>query len=136
MLEKEVFKEEKFLLDSGRRFRKLDFYKAPWPEIKTRLRQLDWEPLEVNAKENVIAAHKFFMETILPILEDLVPKKMVGKRFGHSKKTHKRRTSLWRKLSRIRKKLHSTSSVTRATALLQQQMALELELKARYNTQS
>ena len=92
MLEKEVIKEEKFLLDSGRRFRKLDFYKAPWPEIKTRLRQLDWEPLEVIAKENVIAAHQFFMETILPILEDLVPQKMVGKRFGHSKQ-HKRRRS-------------------------------------------
>jgi hypothetical protein len=134
-LEEEVIKEEQFLLDSGRRFRKLDFHKAPWPEIKARLRQLDWEPLEVIAKENVIAAHQFFMETILPILEDLVPQKMVGKRFGHSKK-HKRRRSLWRKLNRIRKKLHSTSSVTRAASLLHQQRAVELELKSSYDTQS
>jgi hypothetical protein len=66
-LEEEVIKEEQFLLD-GRRLRKLDFHKAPWPEVKTRLRQLDWEPLENMAKENVIAAHHLFMETILPIL--------------------------------------------------------------------
>jgi hypothetical protein len=43
---------------------------------------------------------------------------------------------LWRKLNRIRKKLHSTSSVTRATSLLNQQRAVELELKSSYDTQS
>ena len=32
-LEKEQAKKEEFLLESGKRFRQLDFAKAPWPEI-------------------------------------------------------------------------------------------------------
>ena len=37
----EEIKERNFLLESGRRFHMLDFSKAPWDEIKRRLRQVD-----------------------------------------------------------------------------------------------
>ena len=46
-LDREVNKEEQFLLDSGQRFRRLDFNKAPWPDIQKRLRQVVWGPLEL-----------------------------------------------------------------------------------------
>ena len=133
-LEREVNKEEQFLLDSGQRFKRLDFNKAPWPDIQKRLRQVDWAPLEVLAKDSVTAAHANFLETILPIVEDLVPPKVIGKRFGNSRKQKDRRC-LWRKLGRIKKKLLCSTSVKRTANLLQCKQKLEKQLKMIYNTQ-
>ena len=56
-LDREVNKEEQFLLDSGQRFKRLDFNKAPWPNIQKRMRQVDWAPLEVLAKDSVTGNH-------------------------------------------------------------------------------
>ena len=75
LLKKEKEKEENPLLDSGRRFSKLDFSKAPWSDIRARLRSVDWSNLDSIAKEDVTAAHNHFIETILPIVEELVPPK-------------------------------------------------------------
>ena len=122
-------------MESGKRLRRLDFPKAPWPEIQSRLREVDWGPLESLAKESVRAAHTLFMDTLLPIVEELVPQKVIGKRFGHSK-NYKKRRCLWRKLGRMKKMLHSTSSASKAALLLQKQHDLELQLKRSYNTQS
>ena len=61
----EEIKERSFLLESGRRFHKLDLSKAPWAEIKRKLGQADWLPMETLAKTNVIAAHSLFVETVL-----------------------------------------------------------------------
>ena len=129
-LTKKAEKEETFLLESGRRFQQLDFSK----DIQTRLAQLDWGPLELLAKEDVTAAHTLFTNTILPVIEDLVPKKVIGKRFGHSRE-HKQRRCLWRKLGRTRKRLLTTSSVPRATVLLRTQQTLERKLKSSYDRQ-
>ena len=74
---KEVEKDETFLLDSGKRFRQLDFSKDPWPEVQSRLRQLDWSSLESLAKVNVIDAHALFIDTLLPFIEELVPRNPV-----------------------------------------------------------
>ena len=123
------------MAESGKRFRQLDFSKAPWPEVQTRLRQVDWSSLESLAKVNVTNAHALFIDTFLPVIEELVPQKVIGKRFGHRKK-HKKRRCIWRKLSRTKKKLLSTSSVTKAAFLLQTQHLLESELKRSYEEQS
>ena len=131
---KEMVKEEQFLLESGQRFRKLDFSKAPWPIIQTRLKQLDWGPLAALAKDDVTAAHSLFIDSILPIMEELVPHRVTGKRFGKSRK-HRDRRSLWRKLGRIKKKLLHTTSVSRTTSLLQTQQRLEKDLKNIYDVQ-
>ena len=88
---REVKKEESYLLDSGKRFKLLDFSKAPWSEIKNKLNKVNWESLETLAEEDVRAAHALFIDTILPVLEELVPRKPVGKRFGHGKVHKKRR---------------------------------------------
>ena len=133
-LGREVKKEENYLLDSGKRFKLLDFSKAPWPEIKYKLNQVNWESLETLAEQDVTAAHALFIDTILPVLEELVPQKPVGKRFGHSK-VHRKRRCLWRKLGRIKKQLLKSSSVSKTAALLQKKRALELELKRSYDRQ-
>ena len=133
-LTRDVEKEEIFLLESGRRFKQLDFTKAPWPDVQTRLAQLNWGPLQSLAKHDVTAAHNLFINTILPVMEDLVPRKVSGKRFGHRRK-HKQRRCLWRKLGRTRKKLLTTSSAARAAALLRTQQALESKLKSSYDKQ-
>ena len=125
---------EDFLLESGRRFKKLDFSKAPWPQVQTRLKQIDWGPLQSVAKENVTAAHSLLMNTVIPILEELVPPKVTGKRFGHFKK-HKTRRCLWRKLGRVKKKLLSTTSVSNANNLLQMKQKIEQQLKRSYDSQ-
>ena len=79
---KEVFKERNFLLDSGRRFHQLDFVKAPWPEIKSRLGLIDWQPVESLARTDVTAAHSLFIETVLPVILELVPLKKVERSLG------------------------------------------------------
>ena len=130
----EVEKEESFLLESGRRLWKLDFSNAPWASIQQRLRQLDWSSMEVVAKEDVTAAYTLFMNTLLPIMEELVPQRNSEKKFGKSRK-HRSRRGLWRKLARVKNRLYSTSSATRASFLLDQQRKLELELKKSYASQ-
>ena len=112
----------------------LDFSKAPWPSVQTRLSQINWGPLETMAKDDVTAAHALFIDTVLPVLEELVPQKLIGKQFG-KRRVYKKRRCLWRKLGRIKNLLHSTSSVTTATSLLNHRRWLEHEVKCSYDTQ-
>ena len=63
-VEQEVVKERKYLLPSGKRFHDLDFSRAPWADIKGKLRQVDWSTMEALAKTDVTAAHAIFVETI------------------------------------------------------------------------
>ena len=102
--------------------------------MQTRLGQIDWGPLEVLSKTDVTAAHSLFIDTILPIIEELVPCKLTGKRFGR-RRVDKRRRCIWRKLAKIRRTLLSTFSVSKATSLLKSQQLLEKELKSSYDLQ-
>ena len=70
---------------------------------------------------------------ILPVMEELVPLKVHGKKFGKSRK-HKIRRCLWRKLERVKKKLYSCS-VHKAAGLLKTKQLLEKELKMSYDEQ-
>ena len=74
-LEKVQAVEETHLLDSGKKLKKLNFNKAPWQQIQAELRKLDWEPMKELAKESSTAAHSWFMDTLVPLLERLVPLK-------------------------------------------------------------
>ena len=130
----EECKQQEFLLESGKRLWQLDFSKAPWTEIQTRLRQMDWGALEDTVKDSVTAGHALFMNMILPVMEELVPLKVLGKRFGNSRK-HKNRRCLWRKLARVKNKLYSSCSVHKATGLLKTKQLSEKELKMGYDEQ-
>ena len=131
-LEKEKESEDSHLLESGRRLKKLNFTKAPWTEIQVELRKLDWTPTVELAKDSPIAAHNWFMEHLLPLLENLVPVKG-PKRRGRNR-MERRRNLLWRKLSKIQRRIQSSSSLSKLTKLVQDKWDLEVQLKSEYAT--
>ena len=77
-LEDKPVKEECFLLDSARRLRKLEFSEAPWPEIKCDLGKINFSPVSKLASSSPTLAHSWFLCLILPVLEKLVPAKLVS----------------------------------------------------------
>ena len=124
-------KEEMFLLDSGRRLRRLDFTKAPWTDIRTKLKDIDWSPMSRLARVSPTIAHNWLLVQILPILESLVPARKLGD--GGRNKLHRRRKLLWRKLKKIKIRLQRATSVQKLARLLQDKQELEIELKAMYS---
>jgi hypothetical protein len=130
-VKQEVSKEPQFLLDSGRRLKKLDFHRAPWPAIRARLQQVDWSPMEEQARLSPAAAYDWLMAALLPLLEELVPARKVGQKKG-KRKIDKMRRLVWRKLGRVRRAILATGSASRMTELLSTKRALEEELRASY----
>ena len=64
----------------------------------------------------------------------LVPKKVTGKSFG-KRKVDKERRRLWRRMGKLRKRLATTRSVSRATSLHLSLQKIEKELKLSYDKQ-
>ena len=58
----------------------------------------------------------------------------MGKKFG-KRRVDKERRSLWRRLGKVKKRIATTTSTSRATSLLMTQQKLEQELKMSYDTQ-
>jgi hypothetical protein len=131
-LEKENAAEETHLLDSGRRLKKLNFMKAPWPEIQGELRKIDWSPMKELAKECPASAHSWFMETLIPVLENLVP--LRGPKFSKRSRVDRERKLLWRKLSKLQRKIEESSSATKLAKLIQDKWDLEMQLKVEYSS--
>ena len=129
-LEKEQDLEESHLLESGRRLKKLNFNKAPWPEIQAELRIVDWSPMVELADQGPVAAHEWFIEKLLPLLEKHVPVR--GPKKKGRNKLCRRRNLLWRKLSKIQRRIQSTSSISRLRKLIQDKWNLEVQLKSEY----
>ena len=129
-LEKEVTLEEIHLLESGRRLKKLNFNKAPWSEIQSELRKLDWSPMVELADQSPITAHTWFIDQLLPLLEKYVPVK--GPKKSGKTKLDRRRNLLWRKLGKIQRRIQSSSSVSQLSKLIQDRWDLEVQLKTEY----
>ena len=111
----------------------MNFNKANWQDIKAKLKNTDWAPMKELAKESPIAAHSWFIDTIIPILEEFVPQKGIKGSKWRSKE-FKKRKSLLRKLGKIRKKISSASSVSKLARLIQDKAELERNLKYQYTT--
>ena len=47
-LKDQAVSEPSYLLDCGRRFSLLNFHKAPWTELKSKLSAVDWSELETE----------------------------------------------------------------------------------------
>ena len=124
--------EELHLLESGGRLKQLNFNKAPWPAIQERLRQIDWDPMKEAAKVNASDGLSYFMEVLLPLLEELVPLKGPKRRFRS--RLVRNRKLLWRKLCKIQRKIQVTSSPSKLSQLIQDKWELELELRSEYST--
>ena len=74
--------KEKYLLECGRKLKKLNFNKANWDEIKHELSEVDWSDMEVAAKTSPRAALDIFMEELLPLLERHVPERKSKKKLA------------------------------------------------------
>ena len=48
--------EEQFLCETGRRYKNLDFHKAPWEKVEADLENVDWSHMEDLAKTSPEAA--------------------------------------------------------------------------------
>ena len=131
LLGKKPIRDEMFLLDSGCRLRKLDFSKAPWPNIRRELGKLDWSPISKLATVSPTLAHSWFLYQILPVLESLVPKRREGG--GGRNRQHRKRKLIWRKLSKIKDQMNRATSVQKLSKLLQDRQDLEVELKLLYS---
>ena len=127
-------REEMFLLDSSRRIRKLDFRKAPWPEIKSKLRTVDWSPMARLARLSPIIAHSWFLVKLLPVLEELVPTRVESCGTGGRSRLHRKSKKLWRKLAKIKSKLQNSTSIQKIVKLLQDRQDVEFELKNMYSS--
>ena len=130
-LGKEPVKEKNYLLDSACRLGKLDFSKAPWPEIKKELKELNWSTMSHLASKSPTLAHSWFLYQLIPVLERLVPERRVI--LGGRNRLHRNRKLLWRKLKTIKEKLGKTTSVAKLVKLLQDRQEMELELKLLYS---
>ena len=78
------------------------------------------------ARESPSAAHTWFMNKLIPLLEKLVPVKLPRKK-GRNK-AQKKRNLLWRRLSKISKKIETASSLPKISKLLQDKWDLEMEI--------
>ena len=98
------------MLKYGERFSRLNLFKAPWDELKVQLEAVvNWDTLKTLAKADVGKAHSHFMEKLLSVCEDSVPVKTPGKYFGKTKASKNRRR-LWRRLSKLDKRIVSSKN--------------------------
>ena len=84
------------------------------------------------ARDSPTSAHSWFMEKILPLLEELVPIKNPKKKIKN--KVDRKRKLTWRKISKLQNKIHSASSASKLAKLVQEKWKLENELKAQYTS--
>ena len=122
-------KEKNYLCETGRRYGALAFNKAPWPEVREQLSALDWSGFKEVAGEDPTKALNQFHQSILPILEKLVPEKL---EFQGRPKMSKHRKYLWCRLHKVKERLWCSTSERTITRLLKERQELELKLKQSY----
>ena len=88
--------DEQYLCESGKHYSALDFYKAPWAEIKEELGQINWDHLQELAQTSPTKALAEFHKQVLGVLEKLVPVKL--KKSKRKSKMHRMCRLLWKRL--------------------------------------
>ena len=73
----------------------MDFYKAPWVEVRAELAKVDWEEIKSLAEVSTDEALKSFHEKALNVLERLVPKKKP--KLTRKPKMHRMIRLLWKR---------------------------------------
>ena len=123
--------EEQFLCETGRRYKILDFHKAPWEQVEADLEKVDWSQMEDIANTSPEAALKWFHEKVLHVLEVHVPNRKQRKGISFKKMPRMRRL-LWRKLTKVNSKLKKAATMHQKAKLLQVKWDIEQELKDDY----
>ena len=123
-------KEEIHLLECGRKLKRLNFNKAEWAEVQAELGEVDWTEMEEAAKASPTSALSIFMDELIPVLERHVPIRKSKKKTRN--RIERKRKLLWRRLTRIKTKLKTATSIHKLTKLLQDKCELEQQLLEDY----
>ena len=123
--------EQQYLCPVASRYNALDFNKASWAEVETKSGQVDWKPMDELSKSSPDDALTWFHDKLLPILEEMVPKKKIRIGKPHSK-MHRMRRLLWRKLAKVDSKLKVASTMHKKSKLLAEKWKLEEQLQSDY----
>ena len=129
--EKDIAGSDSHLLDSGKRLKALNFNKAVWTEIQAELSEINWGGMEEAAQVSPNDALGVLMDELVPLLERHVPLKVEKKKFRS--KIDRRRKLLWKRLSKVKTKLQSATSVHKLAKLLQDRHDLEQQLHEDYS---
>ena len=108
-------KEEQHLCNTGKRYKALDFNKAPWEKIREGLAQVDWSEMEEIAKASPTTSLTWFHDKVLDILEVHVPKKVPRNKKNRSKM----RKTLWKKHAKAKSQVRSASTIHKVSQALQ-----------------
>ena len=125
----EESKDDVHLLETGKRLKQLDFYKADWNKLRTESKKIDWTAMELMEPVTALA---YFFETVLPVLEVTVPARrpMVKKKARPS--MDRRRRLLWKRLAKNKSKITKVKNINQLMKLLQDKADLEQELSDDY----
>ena len=123
---------EQYLTDIARRYKALNFKKAPWEVVEEEMAKLDWDDIEGVAPNKALAT---FHNKILGILELLVPRKPENPRI-RKMKIQRMRRKLWKKHSKVERKLKTACTLQTRSRLLQQKWELQRQLSEDYMASS
>ena len=130
----EPMKEDIHLLECGKRLKKLNFNKAQWVEVQAELAEVDWTDLEEIAKTSPTLALSTFMEELLPLLERHVPVRQAKKKIRN--RMDRRRKLCWKRLSKVKERMKTATSIHKLTKLLQDKCDLEQQLLEDYTAEN
>ena len=121
-------KVEQYITEVAKRYKALNFKKAQWEEIGIELAKVNWDTMEEMPPGDALSC---FHNKVLEVLEPLIPKKPENPRV-RKMKMQKMRRKLWKKHSKIEKKLQTNCSLQNNSQLLKQKWQLKSQLSEDY----
>ena len=127
--------EPQFLCEIGKRYKNLNFLLAPWEQIQEDMGNIDWGEFEQLANTDTAEALNVFHHKVLAVLERHVPVKK--KPIKKSKmRVNKMRRTIWRRLSKVKQKILTASSMPKLAVLIQRKRDLEEQLNVDYSAEN
>ena len=112
------------MTDTAARYKSLNFKKAPWHLVNEELAKVNRSEMESSSPDEAL---EMFHDKVLEVLEPLVPVKPENPRL-RKMKMQKLRRRLWKRHSKIERKLKTASTIQTRSDLLQQKWIVQRQL--------
>ena len=96
---------------------------------------IEWDEMDMLANSDTTAALGFFHDKVLAILERLVPVKRKPSKSSKSR-IHRMRKTIWRRISKVKKKIFEVSSIQKLAVFIQNKRELEKQLTEDYSSEN
>ena len=96
---------------------------------------IEWDEMDMLANSDTTAALGFFHDKVLAILERLVPVKKKPSKSSKSR-IHRMRKTIWRRISKVKKKILEASSIQKLAVFIQNKRELEKQLTEDYSSEN